>query len=178
MSLGAQTHASGAEIWQHMALGDWGSYFGPITAIMEHAGQSGYEQRARMALGQLLLAYASIPDGPYNGTRFGGRGGQSLSRTIGCMNISPRTRLGFYAAAMKDMGSRQGATSTELGMFLRKVLPVGFPIDFQRNVSGGLKTSRRKWHWELPSLTLSRQQFDTLTRSEHPWPDMLGDAQP
>ncbi len=67
VSLGAQSHASGAEIWQHMALGDWGSYFGPITAVMEHAGQSGYEQRARMALGQLLLAYASIPDGRYNG---------------------------------------------------------------------------------------------------------------
>jgi Mesyanzhinovviridae DNA primase len=83
-----------------------------------------------------------------------------------------------YAATMKDMGSRQGATSTELGMFLRKVLPTGYPIDFQRNVSSRPNISRRKWHWEFPSLAMCRQQFDELTKSEHPWPDMLSDAQP
>jgi hypothetical protein len=58
-SMGAQTHASGAEVWWHSTTVEgYGLYAGPVTAMMEHIGQSGYTDKARALFGQMMLAYS------------------------------------------------------------------------------------------------------------------------
>ena len=61
----ATSHGTGAEIWVHVPT-DYVTV-PPALAMLKHIGVTGYEQRARAALGQLVMAYAPIPDGRYNG---------------------------------------------------------------------------------------------------------------
>ena len=60
-TLGAQSHTSGAEVWEYVQVSwDRCATHAPAVAIMEHAGATGYETRARACFGELLAAYAPI----------------------------------------------------------------------------------------------------------------------
>ena len=76
-----------------------------------------------------------------------------------------------FVETMRSLAAKDGATPTELGIHLRKLLPSGYPRKSQRMVElfpGHGK--EKKWHWGLPCLSECRAHFDRLTRTEHEWP--------
>jgi hypothetical protein len=56
-SFGVASHANGTEVWANAIIDGYGAYAAPIAALMEHAGQTGYTDKARAAFGQLMVAY-------------------------------------------------------------------------------------------------------------------------
>lgn len=84
-----------------------------------------------------------------------------------------------YIHTLSTSGVRDRGTETELGAFLRKLLPEGGLVHRQRREKpsqlAGLGGSfseggKRHWHWEFPDLASCRAHFDKRLRSTTAWP--------
>ena len=76
--------------------------------------------------------------------------------------VDRRTLHNDYVRALEATGSQRRATSPELGLFLRKILPDGFP--------GGRRTfldGHRGRTWSFPSLNDCRRSFDAAVRRQY-----------
>lgn len=75
-------------------------------------------------------------------------------------------------SVMKDIGTRTNrGTETELGMKLRRFLPVAFPREIKRKVDGSTGSERL---YGLPSLDDCRRHFAAYLKTEIPWADVQG----
>jgi len=80
-----------------------------------------------------------------------------------------------FAKVVRDLGSADRGTQTELGRFLKRMLPDGYPTDpyVPTGTPEGKRPSRG---WGLPSLADCRRHFDGLMRQKHDWPPEGPDA--
>ena len=80
-----------------------------------------------------------------------------------------------FAKAVRNLGSADRGTQTELGLFLKRVLPDGYPtvviVPAPPFAVGGPSRA-----WGIPSLADCRRHFDDLMRQEHDWPSEGPDA--
>ena len=74
-----------------------------------------------------------------------------------------------FAKVVRDLGSADRGTQTELGLFLKRMLPDGYPTDpyVPAGTPDGKCPSRG---WGIPSLAVCRRHFDDLMRQKHDWP--------
>ena len=80
-----------------------------------------------------------------------------------------------FATTLRNLGEMDRGTQTELGVFLKRILPDGYPTEHQVTVQT-LDGKRRRRAWGIPSLADCRQHFDALTRQKHDWPPEGPDA--
>ncbi len=69
-----------------------------------------------------------------------------------------------FVAFSEAIGQQRRAAETELGIGLRKLVPL---VRHTRRTAGGT----RIWGYEFPSLSECRDCFDSITTSKHPWPE-------
>jgi hypothetical protein len=69
-----------------------------------------------------------------------------------------------YVARLAKVGIDRRSTETELGMFIKKMVPEAQSV--RRTVNG-----RRQWVWQWPTLAALRVGFDAATQCRHPWPE-------
>jgi hypothetical protein len=72
---------------------------------------------------------------------------------------------------------RTRGNATELGLFLARILPPGYPRDKQKQVSDleHFMKPTRKRHWILPSLSECRHAFGLAMRVTISWPTIEDD---
>lgn len=77
-----------------------------------------------------------------------------------------------YRKVTGSSGASPRAMATELGIYLSKLLPPGYPRRFQRSVMLELpgNVTGRKWFWGFPSSQECRVQFAQNTGCVTPWP--------
>ena len=110
-------------------------------------------------------------------------GGAQLDEDAGWQEAVVRDDL--YAAYLRYAGdaftrSFRG-TKTSLGMFLKGVLPEGWPGGRQAMVERNIPSSdgeerqeqKRKWHWTFPKLEECRAAWDRLMHQEEDWPEVV-----
>ena len=83
-----------------------------------------------------------------------------------------------YTQTLGKIGTKRKATETELGIFVKKMLPPGGLGTCRKMATvpdtlGRAHEGQRKslWHWRLPSLSICRDAFNQLSRTVHDWPD-------
>lgn len=82
-----------------------------------------------------------------------------------------------YQNMLQTTGNYRKASSIELGMFLTKMLPKGWPKRTRRWVEreeldgvGRVHTSRQRVPaYQIPPILECRRHFDAITESKHPW---------
>ncbi len=83
-----------------------------------------------------------------------------------------------YVNTLDRAGQRQKSIQTELGMFLKKMLPEPYPQSFRGRTSDGWLPRE----WIFPPLATCRQYYETqygiTTEAEWPTSDTVGDVQP
>ena len=70
------------------------------------------------------------------------------------------------------IGRKDRGTATQLGIRLKKLLPVGFPVTEQRMVEQAVTGCQlRRRCWILPPLEACRAHWDERTRTKNVWPE-------
>ncbi len=89
-----------------------------------------------------------------------------------------------YVQHVGKTGISHRSSQTELGMFLKKILPITFPKKFNKWIeivtgyddhNKPIRVRRKPWFYRFPDIGTCRKKFNAYTHSLHPWPEVNDD---